>query len=273
MNSEKKIIEKWYKRLGFPPEYDREFYELLEHTDIDPTQTADSYNLGEHDGGEALLMQLYFVEVVRKEYIAHHIPDEIFYDTMHDIVRWTKIWYSLAGRLCLLELPWLRLHLTFKLFKLGRLQFCMQEFDKDYPDFGISVGDTFLDVHIPAEGVLDAVECEKSFRSAGKFFAEYFPDFKYKYFSCFSWLLDNTLTKYVKPDSNIMRFQRLFTPIDRIAADDILRFTFSRAATRENLDGYEAKNAFQQRIKDAISAGEIFYETKGIIDRARYENR
>ena len=70
-----------------------------------------------------------------------------------------------------------------------------------------------------------------------------------------------------------MRFQRLFTPIDRIAADDILRFTFSRAATRENLDGYEAKNAFQQRIKDAISAGEIFYETKGIIDRARYENR
>ena len=60
---------------------------------------------------------------------------------------------------------------------------------------------------------------------------------------------------------------------NRVAADDILKFTFSRAATRENLDGYEAKNAFQQRIKDAISAGEIFYETKGIIDRARYENR
>lgn len=273
MNSEKKIIEKWYKRLGFAPEYDCEFYELLKHTDIDPTQSAESYCTGAHDGREAFLMQLYFLETAKKQYAERGIPDEIFYDTMHDIVRWTDTWHPLTGKLCQGEMLWLRLHLTFRLFKLGRLQFCMQEFDKDYPDFGIKSGDRFLDVHIPAEGPLDIGECEKSFRAAIDFFAKFFPKFEYKYFSCFSWLLDETLLKYIKPDSNIIRFGRLFVPIDRVAADDILKFTFSRAATRENLDGYEAKNAFQQRIKDAISAGEIFYETKGIIDRARYENR
>ena len=273
MNNEKKIIEKWYKQLGFAPEYDREFYELLGHTDIDPTQTAESYCTGVHDGGEALLMQLYFLEAAKKQYAERGIPDEIFYDTMHDIVRWTDTCHELTGRLCQSELLWLRLHLTLRLFKLGRLQFCMQEFDKAYPDFGIKSGDRFLDVHIPAEGPLDIGECEKSFRAAIEFFAKFFPEFEYKYFSCFSWLLDETLLKYIKPDSNIIRFGRLFVPIDRVAADDILKYTFSRAATRENLDGYTAKNAFQQRIKDAISAGEIFYETKGIINRARYENR
>lgn len=71
---------------------------MLAECDIDTSAAAEEYNLGKHDGGN-LLMQLYFLESIKKEYEKRGIPDDIFFDTMQDIVRWTNVWSGLENKL------------------------------------------------------------------------------------------------------------------------------------------------------------------------------
>lgn len=269
MTEAKIIVKNWYEELEFPKKYDDEFYNLLAECDIDTSAAAEEYNLGKHDGGGNLLMQLYFLESIKKEYEKKGIPDDIFFDTMQDIVRWTNVWSGLENKLCLNELLWLRFHLTGQLYKIGRLQFCMQRFDSDFPEYGIHKGEGFLDVHIPSAGPLTPSEVDRSFVDAIDFFSEYFPEFEYRYFACFSWLLDDTLKKYMRPDSNTLRFAERFTKIHRIPSDDILKFTFKWNTKRSNLSDEIPTNSFGSRIKEAAMSGEEFFECLGIIDKKK----
>jgi hypothetical protein len=81
------------------------------------------------------------------------------------------------------------------LFKLGRLQFAIQRFSEDDERYGIQKGTYNIGVHIPAVGPLTPEECKKSFDAADCFFAKYFSDISYVYYTCHSWLLDDTLKK------------------------------------------------------------------------------
>lgn len=67
-----------------------------------------------------------------------------------------------------------------------------------------------LDVHIPGGASLEMDECFMSMRRGIKFFKEKFPEEQFDYFACFSWLMDARLPLLLSPESNIVRFQRLF---------------------------------------------------------------
>ena len=94
----------------------------------------------------------------------------------------------------------------------------------------------------------------------------HFPDFDYKYFTCLSWLLDDSIADILGEESNILRFGTLFEKVRRHESNNILKFVFGNGATRENLHLIEPKNRFQRELKEAAMAGRAFYDVRGVID-------
>ncbi len=262
-----KIIRKWYKKLGFPAEFDAQFEDIIKNEQIREDWDINDYDLYGKNGRENLLMQLYFCEEVSKRYAEKGIEEEIFLDTMRDIVVWTKRWSEAKGELWLEELFWLVHHTRMRIFKLGRLQFCMGQMKHDCPAFGVKKGDPSMEIHIPGTGEpLDIDECKKSMEMAKVFFKKHFPEYEFRCFTCHSWLLDDALKIYLRPDSNIIKFGEMFTPVARNESHALLKFIFTCDTKFDNLKNREPKTAFAEKIKAAVLGGEKFYEVYGVIE-------
>ena len=177
------IIEKWYNILGFPKEFDAEFKSALADIRVSDSIEAETYENYE-DGKRNLLSFLYLCEKLQEKYATKNIPYDILVDTLKDIVIWNNIWSDQKNQLYLGECHWLKRHLTMRLFKLGRLQFCMAKAECDILCADVKKGDNVIEIHIPESGPLQKSECEKSVKIAKVFFAEYFPEFEYKCFTC-----------------------------------------------------------------------------------------
>ena len=246
----KNIIKKWYYKLSFPKEYDEAFEKILEKSSLEPA-TIDQYTYGK-DYEKDFLMFLYFCEDLEKYYKKTGISEDILLDTLSDIVVWTKIHFRINKKIGLSETHWLVRHLSGRLFKLGRLQFCMESEE--------------IEVHIQEGASLDEKECDESFEKAKVFFKNYFPMRKFKYFTCESWLLDDTLKKFLKPGSNILKFASRFTPYEKSESYSALTYIFERTATEKNLSKYKATSRFAEELKKYVLSGGKLYMVKGRID-------
>ena len=98
-----------------------------------------------------------------------------------------------------------------------------------------------------------------------RLFAEYFQEFAYKAFLCYSWLLDETLSDYLPEESNILRFAALFTRVYETETYDILISVFRLDTTPENLSQAECTSSFAQRIKSAVLSGVKLHTALGFI--------
>ncbi len=262
-----KIIEKWYKKLEFPKEYDAEFYEALKTTPISDAITLESYDKTCKNGKRNLLSFLYFCEELSKKYEEKGIPEEILLDTLSDIPRWAITHSGLKGELFLGELPWLSNHLGFELFKIGRLQFRMNGATRDFDKVGIKKGDPIMEIHIPAEGKLDKELAKESIARSKEFFKKYFPEYSWEYYTCDSWLLDTALKKYLPENSNILNFQALFEIDYEPESDALLRYLFKWNTNILNLKYEPAFSSLAQKIKPAALSGEKFHESWGFIKK------
>ncbi|MBE7050740.1 MAG: hypothetical protein E7394_08280 [Ruminococcaceae bacterium] len=266
MNNKKQIAEKWYKFLGFKKEYDKAFYVALEEKEIFCDSISD-YDINSSDGLSNLIHFLYFCESLKLEYEKLGIGEDILIDTLKDIPRWTDTYTNLKGNLYLGQLGWLRNHLTLRLFKLGRLQFCFEDAHEDYPDVEVKKGEKIVGIHIPSTGPLNVEECKESIENARKFFEKYFPEYEYKIFNCHSWLLDETLKNVMKKESNVLKFQTLFNIVSSSPSDAILKYIFTWDTTRENLIEKQGTSSFAKSVKEHILSGGTFYESTGIIEK------
>lgn len=261
------IIEKWYNTLGFSKKFDNEFKEALSAVKISDAITIEHYNTSEKDGKRNLLSFLFMCEALKKKYDEKGIPAEIFMDTVDNIVEWTETWSDVKKELYLGECAWLKRHFSMKLFKLGRLHYYMAEAECDVPEMGIHKGDNVIEVHIPTDGSFEKEECEKSINMAREFFAKYFPEYEYKYFTCHSWLLDDTLKEILKPTSNILAFQSRFIPVRADESDAILGYVFGWDMTRRKLVKAIASSSLAEKVKERILAGGKFYEVLGVFEK------
>ncbi|MBQ3124599.1 MAG: amidohydrolase family protein [Clostridia bacterium] len=259
----KVIIEKWYNTLNFPEEFDKEFKAALSEVKISDAICIENYNTGEKDGKRNLLSFLFMCESLKKRYDKKGIPSEIFMDTVGNIVEWTETYSKLKNELYLGECEWLKRHFSMKLFKLGRLHFCMGDAERDIPQMGVSKGDSVIEVHIPTEGSFTKAECEKSINMAKEFFAKYFPEYEYKCFTCHSWLLDPTLKEFLSEDSNIIDFQNRFVAIESEESDAVLKYVFDWSMTRRNLPKAPAVTSLAEKVKEHALSGGKFYEVLG----------
>lgn len=131
----------------------------------------------------------------------------------------------------------------------------------------LGIGDNILHVHISSEGKLLDEDVKKSFAEAPAFFAKYFPKYDFKAFVCSSWLLDTGLKNVMKPESNILQFQKNF----RIALGSengfALYWNIFGIEDFLPLDELTPTNGFQKRTLDYLKAGNKLYSGKGFIMR------
>lgn len=263
----KAVIRKWYQKLNFPKIYDGEFTEALKRIPISDALTPENFDWGCTDGQRSLLSVLFLCEGLSQRYAALGIPEAVLMDTLADIVRWTEVWSRLKGGLFLGELGWLRVHMHMKLFKLGRLQFCMGHAHGDIPGANIRQDDPVMEVHIPDAGPLDPEECDRSFAMAKEFFPKYFPDFPWTVFTCHSWLLDDTLEALLPERSNILTFRHRFTPVEKEPSDAVLGYIFGWRTTRGQVRFLPAESALAKAVKAHIRKDGLFYEALGYIPK------
>ncbi len=263
----RRIIEKWYVALGFDKKYDCEFYEALESIPVAPSACVENYDLNETDGKKNLLYFLYFCEKAEKAYTELNVPSDIFLNTVHDIVIWTDTWSKLKGELYLGELDWLQYIFDLSIVRIGRLQYRRAYAKHGAPDFNLEIGDPVLEIHIPADGALDNAACICSIEAAEKFFTEFYPDFKFKCFTCHSWLLDTTLSDILKEGSNILLFQKLYSIVELTPSDAIVSYVLGWKLPLEAVPEVECKSGFALAVKKEILAGRAFNVGLGIIKR------
>lgn len=145
---------------------------------------------------------------VRKTYEEKRLPEQLYWDTLSDLRIWCENCILITGRPGLRSNGWLRLHLSARLFRLGRLQFELYTLDR--PVAGLPAGEPALHVHIPQGEPLGHEACLASYARAERFFPEslgYHP----RIFLCHSWLLHPNLQRILPETSNILKFQREFT--------------------------------------------------------------
>ena len=259
------ICEKWYKKLGFPKEYDAEFYAALKKYHISDAITIEGYDLSEQDGKRNLLSFLYLCEGLSQRYAEAGIPEDILLATLGDLLLWTDAWSDVKGELYLGELPWLAQTMRMRLFRIGSLEFMAGKAHGDCEALGLKKGDPIVEVHIPSGADLSPEACRASLAGARAFFESYYPEYKFNHFTCHSWLLDPALDALLKPESNIIAFRNMFTPISENESDAALRYVFRWNTNRRNLRNAVCASSLAERMKKYVLAGGTLHEAFGAI--------
>ena len=263
----KTLAKKWYEKLGFPKEYDERFYALLDSEDGFSEMKFEDFDLenNREEYRRNVIWALYFCEEVSLKFKENNIPESIMWDTLLDVKFHILKFTEPTGELHLRGLStWLFLHLSFKLFKVGRLQFQIRGAEGGAERLGLNEGEPVLAVHIPKGEPLTPESALESFELANKFFNQYFPDYEYKFFTCHSWLLDKVLNKFLSPDTNIIKFQNLYEYACESELDSAIAFCFPYGVTRENIKDFTPKTSLQAKIRDYVLSGGKLHYTFGI---------
>ncbi len=200
---------------------------------------------------------------VKEKYASAGISEQIYYDTMSDI----RIWCENNGNKGLKNYGWLKNHVSFELFRLGRLQFQLYECNNKtllYNKLPFSFGERLIYVHIPQGERLEKEKCIEAFKQANMFFSKHFPDYKYRYYFCESWLLFNNNRDFMDPQSNIIAFSSLFThcysvKLDAQAIDRIFK---KRRLLKKN---YPESTSLQKRAKEYMLKGNSLGTGIGVV--------
>ncbi len=196
---------------------------------------------------------LYSVEFTYPKYQKAVISDEIYFETMKDIA----VWCENNNNKGLKNLPWIKNHLNFELFKLGRLQFQFYKCNNKLLDYSLlpfDYGEKVVYVHIPQGEKLVYAECVNSLKNAKRFFGEYFPNYDFDYFFCESWLLYGENWQFMNSSSNILQFSTLFDLVYSVEDD---RQAIERIFGKRKIikSKYEEKTTLQRNAKCFMQNG------------------
>lgn len=194
---------------------------------------------------------------IREFHAARGIDEDVSWASLGDMAQQMRVHRRIFGAGGLHTQEWLKLPYRGLLYSLGRLQFNFSRYGSEArPGLPFAEGDLLLGTHIPEIGPLDAAECERSFARAAEFFAKHFPEAPVSHTVCHSWLLDPQLADYLRPETNIVRFQRMFTAIDdgRTGDRDVLEFVFRRVGDVD-LDTLPQDTTLQRAVVSHLRSG------------------
>ncbi len=254
-------ILKWYRLLRFPKEWDMTVAEAAAR--FDPARLCP--NAEERTPMENLLNYLASCDILAARYEEKGIDRKILMDTLSDLVLWAKNCHTVTGGVGVTSTAWMDLHFNMEIFRLGRLQFRKGKLRVPCEPLGIPVGEPIVEVHIPQGEPLIHEDCLRSYRQAIAFFTTYFPEYSYRYFTCFSWLLGDQLREFLKPESNILKFRSDFTIFYYKESDSALRYLFELNPDKTKESG------LQRKIREYKESGGKLHDGYGVIDKTRFE--
>ncbi|MFD3585180.1 acyltransferase domain-containing protein [Streptomyces sp. NPDC058683] len=194
--------------------------------------------LGERAAAAPAALDGYFLVYVflaalphaRAYHHARDVPADVSRRTLADLGRGMTLHrrrYG-SGGLSAFQASWLVHHFRGELYQLGRLQYERARLGERTAAAvtaradtttgtgqagSVAPGQTCLNLHIPDyRGPLTPTACDRSLALARAFFPRHFPEEDHAVATCHSWLLDPQLRRYLRADSNIVRFQDRFRP-------------------------------------------------------------
>ena len=228
---------------------------------------------GVHKYTAELLFFLLLTKPLKEAYLKRGIALQIWHDSCKDLYwklmeckKMYDVWGSFVAW-------WFSGFFDMTRFALGRLQFELIDFPEGYEKSGRKKPEEMkqvINVHIPSAGKLDMEDCRKSFAQAAAFFADAFPGEKVV-FCCRSWMLYPPHADFLKPDSGVVAFMKLFD-IYTFEEDDgdlwrILEVDYQGDA-RELKEDTSMQRAYKKWLLDGNHAGNgegIFYWEKNAV--------
>ena len=228
-------FEKYIDAIRLQPQAAESFRKLHSRSE-DPAFEArvrdgyEAYDRGDEEYGQYLAefaaeegttpeeMNLYsflrLSEKTWKLYQEKGIGEDVFYESFYSMTVCCQVCYDRLGIYGIDQATyrrWQRYVLNGTLFRLGRLEFQLKEFDFDIDidEFHIPAGTTVLSVHIPRYLPLNEEDCEKSYAWARRFFREHY-GMEQCIFVCSSWLLHPWMQEVLPENSAIIKFQKKF---------------------------------------------------------------
>jgi hypothetical protein len=228
-----------------------------------------------------LLLILGLYPSMKEVYRERGWPDGMFREISGDVAIWTghheeNFGYpGLEWRIT----GWLRGVAMGNVIQFGRLQCNLEHsFDGDFSVFRnnrsgelrnsleypgaewtcvLAPGDPTVNLHIPASGALGIGDCLESLNRMDRFFTE--RNYRYRAFVCSSWFLDEQLQRILKPESNIVKFQRLGHLFCSGKPSDAVWRVFGEKGLAEGVGAVEPKNDLQRRIANFLNNGGTLY--------------
>lgn len=126
----------------------------------------------------------------------------------------------------------------------------------------LSVNDKIVNLHIPASGSLAKPLCLNSFYRIRTFMSEFCPDYEWKAFVCCSWMLDPQFRTFLKPESNVVQFQKLghlFT-LDLDATDETIWRLWGEQGRNTAVEKLPVRTSMERGVVDFLQKGGSFKE-------------
>ena len=147
----------------------------------------------------------------------------------------------------------------------GELVFDKITLSKSDYEVVLKTGDNALSVHIPGNEKMSEDIIKSSFIEAKAFFDKYHSDTEFKAFYCSSWLLDTGFERFLKPESNILKFQKNF----KVVLSFVNTFSiYWHIFGVQNFVPYSElvpSNDFQRKVLDFVMGGGNIYSGNGYI--------
>ena len=129
-------------------------------------------------------------------------------------------------------------------------------------------GDDIISIHIPGAQPFSKEIVENSIEEGRHFFKKLYPDKDIKAFICISWLISPALKSILKPTSNIIEFQNLFTKFPHISEGlDVFNFVFRKSVSKLSdidINLLPENTSLEKGLKEIYKSGNCIYETGGI---------
>ncbi|MBR5314423.1 MAG: DUF5596 domain-containing protein [Clostridia bacterium] len=264
----KKTVEKWFDILGLPTEWRKEILENADRIsleEIEKNELPFQWLLEQENKLVGLIYTLYKCEDFFNTGRKRDIPENILIKTLSEVKRYAIEHYNTTGNLGISVMNWMGKILNGKIYRLGRLEFEMRDAMHSCDELGLTKGENVIGVHIPDNGGPFTPEtCAEAYALAEEFFAKYFPEFTYKHYVCNSWLLDETLRKFLKPESNIIKFMDTFKIAATKEAYSALIYLFGRGVEVEHLSTVTPETSLQKAVVDHLQNGGKLYTTFGV---------
>lgn len=143
--------------------------------------------------------------------------------------------------------------------------------DKDKINLGkaewekvLEKGDPVVSVHIPATGKLTRELIDQTVEETREFLRTYYPEWKYKAFVCFSWLMSAQLDELLGPDTNIVKFSRMFRRLTRKSkGQDVFSFVFLKPDMNFDIKDLPENSSLERALKKLYLDGKALYEMYG----------
>ena len=131
-------------------------------------------------------------------------------------------------------------------------------------ELALSPGDPVISVHIPANGSLNPESVDESLEKATIFFRKYYPDYEYKAFVCYSWLMDPQLIDLLGPDKNISKFCNRFKKITtKSSGNTVFGYVFWKPDMNFVLEDLPENTSLERAVKKHYQDGKAIYGTTG----------